>query len=286
VTSPDTAGTDTPVSSDETDFTEFAEGDVEPTLRKTIRHLIAKNRGYIVYLDEDLYVEWASNIDIDMIDGRDTVLNKVSMLEAIPVTFVGEDVKLAFRRMVAEGVARLFDPSSSSASAMSALERAESWIQARNDEVARTWYLTASAIAGGVVTLLCIALWLMRQQAREYLSIGAFDVLFGATLGGIGALLSVIQRSRALGLEPAAGKRLHYMEGVARIIVGGLGAMLLGLAFKGDLLLGFAAKSPDAPVLLAVICFVAGASERLVPSFIEKIDISQTNNTHDLESRP
>ncbi len=45
------------------DFTPFCEGDTDPTLNKKIRALIDCDTDYIVYLDEDLYVEWSFNQD-------------------------------------------------------------------------------------------------------------------------------------------------------------------------------------------------------------------------------
>jgi hypothetical protein len=261
-------------ASQNVDFTAFSEEQVEPTLNKRIYSLIVKTADYIVYLDDELYVEWSCNLGTDMVDGNDAVLNRVSMLEAIPVDHLTEQQVFSFRRMVAEGVARLFDKESSSESAMAALNVAEAWVTARNHEVARLWYLIASGVAAGIVGVVCVLLWLFRNLARAYLSADAFDVAMGGTLGGVGALLSVMQRSRSLDLEPAAGKVLHYMEGAARIIVGSIGAVLMALAFKGDLVLGFASSHEKAPVLLAVISLIAGASERFVPSFIERIEIA------------
>jgi hypothetical protein len=43
------------------DYSVLREGEVEPVLGKRIDTLIAKHRDYIVYLDDELYVEWASS---------------------------------------------------------------------------------------------------------------------------------------------------------------------------------------------------------------------------------
>ena len=219
------------------DFSTLAEGDVEPTLKKTIHTLISKSPTYIVYLDEDLYVEWACSCSSSesLAAGWADVLNRISMLEAVPVDCLTREQVLSFRRMVGEGVARLYDVRTSTASATAALDLAEAWVTARNREVSRRWYLTASGTAAGMVGLVAVLLWLFRFSAHDRISREAFQIVFGGMLGGVGALLSVIWRSTELNLDPAAGKKLHYMEGAARVVAGGLGAMLIALAYKANI---------------------------------------------------
>ena len=86
-------------------------------------------------------------------------------------------------------------------------------------------------------------------------------------MGGLGAWLSVIQRSRKTDLDVAAGPVLHYLEGAFRIMVGMLGAFLVALVLHANLVAW--GKSLSA---IMVICMIAGVSERLVPSFIEQIE--------------
>ena len=62
--------------------------------------------------------------------------------------------------MVAEGVARLYDANTSTESATDALDRAESWVRARNNEVARRWHLTARGLAA--LLLVTVAMLLCR----------------------------------------------------------------------------------------------------------------------------
>jgi hypothetical protein len=60
---------------------------------------------------------------------------------------------------------------------------------------------------------------------------------------------------------------LHHLEGAFRIMVGTLGALLVALAIRAGLIVQVKQLSA-----IMVMCMVAGASERLVPSFIEQVE--------------
>jgi hypothetical protein len=94
-----------------------------------------------------------------------------------------------------------------------------------------------------------------------------YYILMGTSIGGLGAWLSVIQRSRSAELDVAAGQTLHYLEGTFRIMVGTLGALLIALATRAGLIVPVQQLSE-----IMVMCMVAGASERLIPSFIEQVE--------------
>jgi hypothetical protein len=59
-------------------YSMLREGDVEPVLGKTIDTLISKGSNHIVYLDDELYVEWAG--DVDWPEGGGDIINPVSEL--------------------------------------------------------------------------------------------------------------------------------------------------------------------------------------------------------------
>jgi hypothetical protein len=89
-------------------FSNLREGDEDPTLNKSVEYLVDSDDDYIVYLDEQNYVEWNMN-DNSML-GVDTgpYLNMVGRLEAVNISYLKGDQLRSYRRMIAEGVARLF----------------------------------------------------------------------------------------------------------------------------------------------------------------------------------
>ena len=248
-------------------FSKLRENDEDPTLGKTVKWLVDSDDDFIVYIDQDLYVEWNMNDNNMLGKGTGSYLNRVGQLEAIDTSNLGSARIVPFKRMIAEGVARLFDknqPEQNFTAAKEALDFAEQWITARNTELARGWYLSGSGIAAlvAVAAALILGYWYETLYTLLY-----FKLMIGTAFGGIGAWLSVIQRSRTTGLDVAAGPMLHYVEGVFRIMAGSLGAMLIALAIHA----GLFAQSNRLSVIL-VICMIAGVSERLVPSFIEQME--------------
>jgi hypothetical protein len=246
-------------------FSKLREGDTDPTLNKFVKVLVHSDDNFIVYLDQDYFVEWNMN-DTGML-GSDAGhhLNRVGRLEAVDTTYLLDKRLESYRRMVAEGVSRLFEKNLPAAQA--AFDLAEQWITARNTEVARRWYLTGSGAAALLAAFAVLVLGFWSDALRAWFGVPVYNTIMGTSVGGLGAWLSVIQRSRTTELDIAAGPTLHYLEGAFRIMVGMLGALLVALAIRAGLIL-----QVDRLSAIMVICMVSGASERLVPSFIEQME--------------
>jgi uncharacterized membrane protein len=252
-------------------FSNLREGDHDPTLNKKVKWLINCDDNFIIYIDEDLFVEWTMN-DNQMLGAEaGPYLNRVGQLESIDTSYLSEVRITSFKRMIAEGVARLFDKNLEAAKG--ALDLAETWITARNTEVARRWYLVGSGLVALVsaFTILTLGYWNQQFRAFPY-----FSLMIGTAFGGLGAWLSIIQRSRTAGLDVAAGPMLHYLEGAFRIMAGSLGALLVAMAIKAGLFI-----QADRLSVITVICMIAGVSERLVPSFIEQMESRTSGGVSD-----
>ena len=251
----------------------FREGDFEPHLGKQIQTLIFKTTDFIVYLDEDLYVEWAFTLSFpEWPQEVGLVLNRVSLVQALPASRLSTDQLATFRQLIGEAVARALQHREAKA-ANQALDSAVAWLEARNKEESQVAVPMGSCAAAGVAFGATAVLWVFRDKAVSLLGQNVFESGIGAGCGGIGALLSVLLRSGSLPLDPAAEDRIHSFEGVARIVAGAVGATLVALGTKSGLLLSIISSTGEPLTLLAAVCLVAGASERLVPSFIERVEI-------------
>lgn len=257
------------------DFSCFQEGDVEPTLGKTIKFLIYHAKSYIVYIDSENFVEWATNDSYGKYhEGLGTVMNGVSHLEALSMSLLPPRHKLPFRRLLGESLARALSERRSE-NALAILDDAKRYLAARGKERARSWYLSAAAIVTTLVTVVVVIFWLRRGPLINSLGKSAFDVIVGAGVGSIGALLSIITRSDQISMDASAGWKVHYLESMARVAVGVAGAFLVALAIKANFVLG-SINAVNSLSLLMVICIMAGASERFVPSLIKHIESTVT----------
>jgi hypothetical protein len=251
-------------------FSCLTEGDTDPILGKKIQVLIESDDDFIVYLDQELYVWWNTN-DNELVNQHGDELTRVAVLESVQVDHLSSEQKSTFRRLVAEGVARLCE-GNKSAAALS-FDKAEEWIHARSQERARLWYLTGAVAIAIPLAIASAAMLFDRVELRSLIGVSAFDVMLGGCLGAIGAWMSVIQRTRKTDLDISAGRTLHWVEGATRIVTGALGATLFALGIKANLVLG-SVKSEYAFPSLLVFTVVAGLSERLVPSFVEQVEAS------------
>jgi hypothetical protein len=260
------------LQSDVQSFMIFNEGQLEPTLNKRIKTLILKTHQFIVYLDEELCVQWAANInEDDFATDFGAVTNRASYLEETAKGLLSSSQHTSFQRLIAESIARLLDEGNS-ANAQAILDKAESFLKIRSTERARTWFIVAAAAITSLALASILMLWIFRNGVRERIGLTAFELAIATGIGSLGALISVVLRLRQLNVDAFAGKGVHRFEGVMRVIAGMAGALLIGLAVKSNLILGAINSSEKSLALLLAVSIVAGASERIVPNLIKKVE--------------
>jgi len=256
------------------DYSSFCAGDIESSLNKRIQSLISCDKNYIVYLDDKNGVQWSWN-DAYGDDPPDfaEVASKIGLLETLSATQLTGKQNELLERILAEGMARIVGEKDQS-KATETLEKAEAYLRTRGGENARIWYLTGCSVMAFLTMVIGCLLWLFRGPLTPTVGNGALEVLIGACLGCLGAFLSVLYRSTKILVEPAAGRKIHYVEGAARGLAGSLGALLIAFAVKANLVLGIIKSNAYALPALLLICFIAGWSEKLVPSFIGRVEVS------------
>ena len=253
------------------DLFNLKDGGYDKALNKHIKEVVLVSDTFIVYVATDLTIQWQTTEEQAWDKRAGEVLNQVALLETRS-RFIHDPATLAaIRRQIAEGLVRYFDGMGAE-SALIVLHEAAVELEARNKEVCWGWYFR-SAYAVTFVSVAALALlWVLRNPVRGIVGIGAFDVLMGTLCGAVGALLSVTTRGDRLYLDANAGKRIHTLEGLSRIGVGLAGAAFVALAIKGGILLGGAHFAGSQFALLLAFCVAAGASERMVPNLIGKIE--------------
>jgi hypothetical protein len=264
---------DAPEEEDEDGLSLPADGQLDPRTGKIVRLKILETADFYVFLDQDLMTWWLFRFDADAIPGFHekwgAVLNRVAVLESIPVSSLSEDNRIAFRRLVGEGVARVLYEKNDT-TAMKVLDQAEVFVRARSAEIARGWYLGAAltglAIAAFALLIVYALQWRITFTPRFK------ETLYAISLGAIGAGLSLIARLGNFPLDPAAGMKLHRLEAGARFTAGMIGGLLTCLIFNAKLFALPAADPSERLPLLMAVCLVAGASERLVPSMIGSLE--------------
>lgn len=231
---------------------------------------------YIVFLD------WANDIDWNRDDKSEKcthdrnhdknvseILNMVSMLEP-KVDNWPRDLKVAVKRILGEAIARAFRCEGEAAKI--AISNAENLIKTKSQEVSRYWTLKACGFSGLIAAISAIMILIWRNEVEDIIGKTVCLLLIAACCGGIGALLSVISRLGALKFDTSAERRLHYAEGHARIVAGGISGVLVAALVKIGIILPVFIESNSFALAMCTAAMLGGASERFVPAIIAKVE--------------
>ena len=244
-------------------------------------HLIMATTDYAVWLDKEGDLDWETTEDFDaliveksateMISG---FLNRAAILQSYPVEHLAPVQRKNFRIMVGEGLSRAFDFAETSATQM--LDKAAEYGAARNQEIARYWYLCGAVGTASVFILLLFVALLKSDYCIALIGDGKYYVGLGSCVGALGALLSVLLRAGKVPLDPSAGRLLHQLEGGGRIVVGVLSASVIQVAAHIGIVLSVIAQKGHAGMF--IIAFAAGFSEQLAHTIIKRVEMTATTN--------
>lgn len=88
-------------------------------------------------------------------------------------------------------------------------------------------------------------------------------------LGAAGGVVSVLLRFKSIEIDTYTTPLYVAVAGVARVAFGAAAGVVFLLTQRAQLILAFQGVSAD---LVALGCFVAGFSERLLPDLLEKLE--------------
>ncbi|MBF0333121.1 MAG: hypothetical protein HQL40_05645 [Alphaproteobacteria bacterium] len=242
-------------------------------LEDDIERLIMRTADFVVFINKKSEIDWQTskhyddNIKIDKQKNNNT-LNRAALLESMLDS--GLPRVDYYKNLIAESIARSLDLDYRNAEIM--LDRAEKFIKARRSEMSRYWYLIAAASMTLPFLLVGICLWLWRTDFVALLGKAGFILVLSSSAGAIGAVFSVIVRSGQFNFDSSAVRRLHYLEGGARIWAGAFSGFLAALAVKSELVLASLYRGETRDYLILLTAFVAGAGERLVGSIMARVE--------------
>jgi hypothetical protein len=255
-----------------TDFSVLYPAEIARWTGDTIVEIVDQAADYVVYVDDCGTVSTSFAAEFDEPDEIDAVWARSSAIEAIPVHALDPVAFHTSRRLIAHGVA--LGLRGACDEALLALAVAEKFVYERLAEVSRYWHLCSALlwtliIAQVELLALILAWWTLDDRAFGRLA-GACIVL---ALGAIGAFCSIAWRISEFEFSPAAGLRLHVLEAGVRVLVGGIGAGVLALAFSAGVLpaLSPSVRGPAAALVL-LVAFFGGFSERAVGILMSRME--------------
>jgi hypothetical protein len=262
----------------ETVFSKVSENTKAKWPDADVEYLILDNGNFIVFIDSDIDVDWETTPAYDEKGPKDAkrhndILNRAAAIECIPNDHQRESIRMNFKRMIGEGVARSLDHDYDNATKI--LDQAEKYIIERNIETARIWQLTSSTVAGLACAFVgLVPLWSFRSFFLQNWGQAALFSCLAACAGGVGANLSFIFRIGKTRITSEAIKRLHILESICRILGGAICGLIVSLLIQLGILISIFKSANNMHLAMVTAGFIAGASERWVPSLIAKIESS------------
>ena len=240
-----------------------------------LKHLVLEAENFIVFIDNSNDLDWITTKEYDQIgpqsiEKHHEILNMVALLECKPITHFSENNQLNYKRLLGEALARSLNHDYKKASSI--LIYAEDFLIDRGKELSRQWYLNRAGITALSLFVIAIIMWLFRVFCIKILGESVFIVSLSMFCGGLGALLSIIFRMGNESIDCLAGKKLHELESMYRIVAGMLSALLASLLVRSELFLPMFSKMNHINLSIIAIGFIAGMSERFAPSILAKLD--------------
>ena len=254
---------------------------------RMVESLILVTPTFVVFLDDSDEVFYA----IDDAFGErpkdfGKVLSRLAALQAEPIKHLPASVRKSFRTLLGDGVARLLhDRSSENANAV--FDKAESFLRARNNEAARLTYLGAAIPTTLLAIVADVFLWKYRVDLDAMFVNGFTVAAVAASMGAIGAFLSIFLRLTNVDIDVSAGRLLLVVECTLRVFVGVVVAAVVGWAVNANLLLGFTAGIAGASIgTKMLVGLLSGASERAMPTLMKKFDSSMSDGAPGSSASP
>jgi len=254
------------------DYSGYIEGDYEASLGKRIKTLIVASESFIVYLDQENSVQWSYNNNYEggnsFLEKFGIIVNKIGLLEELSKgKFKKSEEMDAFRRLLGESLGRLLDEKNDK-NALIILDSAEQLL----NSYSRQTLIKFASISALIILILEIFLWLNHKNLWNLLNWldGLYYPIFFSLSGGIGGFIFLMIRSKKLEIEPSLDEYLYKWEGVLRVIYGIISAFIVYLGIKTKLIFGNIDQNSIHLILL--ICLLSGASEKIIPSIIKKIE--------------
>jgi hypothetical protein len=246
---------------------------------ENIRHLIHHRNNTVqgemlVYTDRVLDLEWECDDQAErVLEGRRNefakIQNGVAELEPLVHNWP-PDLKLSVKRLLGEAIARGL--MSDTQEAKQALALAKGFIKSKSQQVSRAWTLEACLFTGAAMLIVGLIEISLRPWFETALTRLPYLLSLCFCAGCVGAVLFVILKlGNEKPVDTTAERHLHILEGVSRVVAGGISGVLVGAMIKLGLFLPVFLHTGNEGLAMCVAAMVSGASERLAAGIITSV---------------
>lgn len=250
----------------------------EPSSKFLIHYSKEKRTGeFIVWIDQNEDLDWACDDAHDVFvetDGLREVVrsieNRVNFMEPSFANWP-PDLKLAAKRRLGEAlVSALYGDLKG---AEFAIEKSQEFLKDKGKQVSRYWTLWSCLVTAGVMALVGLNEVIFRVRLSHWMGMTPYLLSLCFCAGAFGAGFFVLMKlGKQAPVDSSAERHLHWLEGVARILGGGLGGFLIGGLVRLGVVLPALQRQGMEPLAMCLAAMLAGASERLAAGIITRVE--------------
>lgn len=231
--------------------------------------------GYIVFIDDqnDLdYIDTRSGIDTDQKKQITAAIAKLQKAEAAHTRHLPEEHQLEFKRTLGAGYILALNCQFEGIDEI--IGSANDYLKKRDREYTRELFLRSGLPLVLISAISGLSLYIF----TTYRDAWVFGILFGI----LGAFVSIWTRYGKEVFTGHAHNVLHYLECTSRILIGSIFAVIAMIGIRCHLLLP-ELEGSDLLYACSIASFIAGFSERFIPSIIERVtDDSDSSNQNEI----
>lgn len=231
-------------------------------------------KGFVVVIDKKFKVYWeTSNLyspgEKADLEKHNTILSEAAVLETTPKYYLSDENKQSFNRLIGEALVRSFECDYKNASLM--LEKASIFLTSRKNETSRLWYITSSLVTLLVFFLIAITFDWIEGYKSHWLHDGVPGFFSILAVGMLGSVIFTAQRVSGTSFDYGSERSLYVLEGFFKVMVGGVSALVVTHAINANMLSQDLIIKTQNPSMIFLLSFIAGYSERWVPSLLTNI---------------
>lgn len=253
------------------DFDTLKAGDTDTILGKVIKEVILTSNTFVVYLDINNTIQWSTSSHTKWGENFGKIQNQVSYWESLCNKLFKPKDAYDCKTLLAEAYARMLDEGDDK-SAQEIIDQTVDRIKKQGREILRQQYILSSLITSGLIVIIIILTALNKSHLIKYISYDAYRIFLTGLFGGIGAFISTMLRAKNYEAEITLDKNVHRLDGFLRIIYGLIAGVVISLAIKSNIVLGFIKDADKNNFIEIFIGMIGGASEIILPSIIKKVE--------------
>jgi len=246
-------------------------GDYDPSLGRKIKEIILSSDTFIVYIDTNNTICWATENHSVFGENFGNISNQISNWESICNRLFSKQDSYDYKSLLAEGYARMLDEGND-ITAQIVIDQTIERIKQQGKQILRQDYLISSLFTTGFIVLALIVTIIFKKNIIVFIDRSIYEILITSYLGGIGAFISTMVRARNYNAEISSSRRIHIIDGALRIIYGLIAGVLISLGIKSNIIFGFVNSIDKNIYVLSFLGAIGGASEMILPNIIKQFE--------------